>query len=90
MAHRAEQRQWTISIHAPRAGSDQAFTLTGEQAMKFQSTLPVRGATDAEPAPHTSQSISIHAPRAGSDPSVISCVEVVPVISIHAPRAGSD
>ena len=34
-----------ISIHAPRAGSDVADDLLGAAFVKFQSTLPVRGAT---------------------------------------------
>ena len=79
-----------ISIHAPRAGSDEGLQKRGQHqtyfnprspcgerrttrrrftAIKeFQSTLPVRGATDT---PYKDGSyrltISIHAPRAGSD-----------------------
>ena len=34
---------------------------------KFQSTLPVRGATDVVKPCHKARHISIHAPRAGSD-----------------------
>ena len=34
-----------ISIHAPRAGSDQDMSIVTAAAAKFQSTLPVRGAT---------------------------------------------
>ena len=34
-----------ISIHAPRAGSDVFTSLHIEHIRKFQSTLPVRGAT---------------------------------------------
>ena len=34
---------------------------------KFQSTLPVRGATDELEATLAAEYISIHAPRAGSD-----------------------
>ena len=37
----------SISIHAPRKGSDPVFANIGEQAIKFQSTLPVRGATSS-------------------------------------------
>ena len=56
---------------------------------KFQSTLPVRGATYSDNRDSTRMNISIHAPRAGSDygsddPSLHTG------ISIHAPRAGSD
>ena len=35
----------TISIHAPRAGSDQRRAIIIPRAGRFQSTLPVRGAT---------------------------------------------
>ncbi len=34
-----------ISIHAPRAGSDKSGKYIGAKRAKFQSTLPVRGAT---------------------------------------------
>ena len=57
----------SISIHAPRGGSDfsQAF-LTPSQAI-FQSTLPVGGATFNENDARYILKISIHAPRGGSD-----------------------
>ena len=35
----------TISIHAPRAGSDQQALYSLKRYFQFQSTLPVRGAT---------------------------------------------
>ena len=35
----------TISIHAPRAGSDADYELSRLLLGEFQSTLPVRGAT---------------------------------------------
>ena len=78
-----------ISIHAPRAGSDDERRRRGLRLHRFQSTLPVRGATPcAKDCPDRS-AISIHAPRAGSDKDR----EIRGVqggISIHAPRAGSD
>ena len=37
--------QLSISIHAPRAGSDQSLTIMIATMRRFQSTLPVRGAT---------------------------------------------
>ena len=78
-----------ISIHAPRAGSDQLCHSARISQDRFQSTLPVRGAT--KPCRHYRQIflISIHAPRAGSDKRHA----ISPRgdnISIHAPRAGSD
>ena len=36
---------WIISIHAPRGGSDSIRRLNTKQTEKFQSTLPVGGAT---------------------------------------------
>ncbi len=36
-----------ISIHAPRAGSDQMSIITSKWCWRFQSTLPVRGATSS-------------------------------------------
>ena len=65
------------------------LALSREQ-FRFQSTLPVRGATEPyEPRRPPCIPISIHAPRAGSDlrgERVAGCLD----ISIHAPRAGSD
>ena len=56
----------------------------------FQSTLPVRGATQSCPLSFQFFCISIHAPRAGSDHYPV-CRQSAPIeISIHAPRAGSD
>ena len=57
--------------------------------MIFQSTPPVRGATEAPAIEASKTYISIHAPRAGSD--IISIDNIGDRrISIHAPRAGSD
>ncbi len=56
---------------------------------KFQSTLPVRGATSIKFSGSFHPSISIHAPRTGSDGAEQLCGHRGP-ISIHAPRTGSD
>ena len=57
-----------ISIHAPRAGSDGGSEDEESEEPKFQSTLPVRGATARVSAfGRLTATISIHAPRAGSD-----------------------
>ncbi len=56
---------------------------------KFQSTLPMRGATDLSIPNGATSFISIHAPHAGSD-SVNSGGGSSARISIHAPHAGSD
>ncbi len=56
---------------------------------KFQSTLPLRGATFSMRLVQHIVSISIHTPLAGSDdalPQLVDCLQ----ISIHTPLAGSD
>ena len=79
----------TISIHAPRTGSDtpprheRGFTI-------FQSTLPARGATcGAWWTGSIHHPISIHGPRTGSHYSFFRTGKNRN-ISIHAPRTGSD
>ena len=57
---------------------------------EFQSTLPVRGATQRIMGSLEVSSISIHAPREGSDPGTEASVTNSGTISIHAPREGSD
>ena len=64
---RAARRSCRISIHAPRAGSDPNGTPFRRAMMIFQSTLPVRGATNITFDSFCPGKISIHAPRAGSD-----------------------
>ena len=56
---------------------------------KFQSTLPVGGATLTHLRYSCMISISIHAPRGGSDQKADVGL-AAGVISIHAPRGGSD
>ena len=58
-----------ISIHAPREGSD-SLQNSVLQWGKFQSTLPVRGATRSVSPRVRSDFISIHAPREGSDATI--------------------
>ena len=61
------RNRYTISIHAPRTGSD-GLSTSGQTSLKrFQSTLPARGATDAAAEVQAAFAISIHAPRTGSD-----------------------
>ena len=57
--------------------------------MNFQSTLPVRGATNESLQNGDCLIISIHAPREESDGVAIGLLQSLP-ISIHAPREGSD
>ena len=79
-----------ISIHTPHAGSDRLRHLQKHRQHKFQSTLPMRGATWI---PKTSLGkklvISIHTPHAGSD-LFSERLHKVWKISIHTPHAGSD
>ena len=56
-----------ISIHAPREGSDPISLMMSVSAFRFQSTLPVRGATPKMFETFQRHKISIHAPREGSD-----------------------
>ena len=79
----------TVSIHAPRAGSDRYYRGRGCKRGRFQSTPPVRGATGNIISRQLRVRVSIHAPRAGSDRTRNREVEMK-IVSIHAPRAGSD
>ena len=57
----------SISIHAPRVGSDLSRSCILFSFFLFQSTLPVWGATIAVHKQIRLNIISIHAPRVGSD-----------------------
>ncbi len=59
--------QIPISIHAPRAGSDDFSLICMILPCIFQSTPPERGATFSRHILNILREISIHAPRAGSD-----------------------
>ena len=59
--------KFTISIHAPRKGSDLETKYVPLKCGVFQSTLPAKGATRADPSNLIPLTISIHAPRKGSD-----------------------
>ena len=86
-------RMWlarhAISIHAPREGCDYQNGDPTDVRTVFQSTRPVRGATEHDADLVVDVVISIHAPREGCDfqpaPSVHERT-----ISIHAPREGCD
>ena len=77
-SHTAEQLQphTEISIHAPRAGCDLSVYLLSILVHRFQSTHPVRGATQYPGMLCRQVSISIHAPRAGCDEQAFGEVEV--------------
>ena len=56
-----------ISIHAPLAGCDLCDKTHNLYEKKFQSTHPLRGATNVSCKHNTITGISIHAPLAGCD-----------------------
>ena len=56
-----------ISIHTPHAGSDWQNVTPAPVRRLFQSTLPMRGATDYCNITRYLPLISIHTPHAGSD-----------------------
>ncbi len=60
-------KKGSISIHAPRVGSDDKQAIAASFRFLFQSTLPVWGATAASIEERLTRLISIHAPRVGSD-----------------------
>ena len=80
----------TISIHAPRTGSDASFwRFLRIFSDNFNPRSP-HGERRFRGGAHLSAwGISIHAPRTGSDLHLSSALSAFP-ISIHAPRTGSD
>ena len=78
----------TISIHAPRTGSDMRRCAGKPDFSNFNPRSP-HGERRAPVAPKAEADISIHAPRTGSDGEQYATTSYVN-ISIHAPRTGSD
>ena len=78
----------TISIHAPRVGSDPALP-DGKGVLVISIHAPRVGSDRAGSRQPGRRRISIHAPRVGSDLVRELLPESMP-ISIHAPRVGSD
>ena len=79
-----------ISIHAPRAGSDRMMILLSVEEDRFQSTLPVRGATrDYCKSKATAKDFNPRSP-CGERQEQHRSNSLHRAISIHAPRAGSD
>ena len=56
-----------ISIHPPRGGRDRLCPTSGEDYLRFQSTLPVGGGTYRNKGGMRMFDISIHPPRGGRD-----------------------
>ena len=78
-----------ISIHAPRTGSDGGTSIPSEILMRFQSTLPARGATRIYQQGVMMVVFQSTLPARGATPSSNGLIWVQG-ISIHAPRTGSD
>ena len=82
-------RRWSISIHAPLAGSD---TFAAQQIVHgdlFQSTLPLRGATRGSRVIQAPRVFQSTLPLRGAT-CTLQRLTGTPPISIHAPLAGSD
>ncbi len=81
----------TISIHAPRVGSDGGKAAWSSRYLTFQSTPPAWGATRQAVAHDYAAGIFQSTPPAWGATSVIDFVMLLlNLISIHAPRVGSD
>ena len=80
----------TISIHAPREGSDSCSVIRAATARSISIHAPREGSDLYIMAFDRMLEISIHAPREGSDWRMPSRPEKTQKISIHAPREGSD
>ena len=78
-----------ISIHAPREGSDHATCPLSLSGLQFQSTLPVKGATDIRFHEETESLFQSTLPVKGATDEWTAFWGFV-AISIHAPREGSD
>ena len=79
----------SISIHAPRVGSDRGWN-HHLCYLRISIHAPRVGSdADLRHAEFPGLHISIHAPRVGSDPPGWICMRAT-CISIHAPRVGSD
>ena len=79
-----------ISIHAPRVGSDGDDSTVKTYSVKFQSTLPVWGATKAKVVDKVTAKFQSTLPVWGATSGQERLVESEIRISIHAPRVGSD
>ena len=80
----------TISIHAPRTGSDAATDCLLHRHADFNPRSPHGERPRPSRLARLPSVISIHAPRTGSDRELFTIVFSDMLISIHAPRTGSD
>ena len=81
--------QRSISIHAPREGSDGPSSIRSLE-MHISIHAPREGSDFDMRVQGNSIPISIHAPREGSDRGILGFPGSESTISIHAPREGSD
>ena len=79
----------TISIHAPRTGSDAEPPAAARAASNFNPRSPHGERRKRFLLSLCNHIISIHAPRTGSDSGAALDFRAL-IISIHAPRTGSD
>ena len=79
----------SISIHAAREGGDATEKKREKRGSRFQSTPPVKAATEAGVQLFVSLIISIHAAREGGDLGT-GTLSLYEKISIHAAREGGD
>ena len=87
--NRLTWKHWEISIHAPRVGSDYDESKAFKRTTRFQSTLPVWGATMVTLFAYLDTSFQSTLPVWGAT-TALSCPKAASAISIHAPRVGSD
>ena len=80
----------SISIHAPRVGGDDARIQSLQPFVKFQSTPPVWGATDAYLLIISKRGDFNPRPPCGGRQYLICFLSDCFAISIHAPRVGGD
>ena len=85
----ADKPKGLISIHAAREGGDHTPTFKRLIIFKFQSTPPVKAATNSILLKLHVAGISIHAAREGGDDSKSARMAAL-FISIHAAREGGD
>ena len=86
---RRPPRLISISIHAPRTGSDVVIKNTIFEPEGISIHAPRTGSDPIRFVNSTDDIISIHAPRTGSD-GIRERAAAPTEISIHAPRTGSD
>ena len=79
-----------ISIHAAREGGDTTFSTSSSVRPSFQSTPPVKAATQPVFYVAGRGLISIHAAREGGDGVTVKAERFSGDISIHAAREGGD